>query len=134
MKMNKFFVFLLTASMMVFVSCGNDDNEEDFRDAYVGSYMGDCAYHYSNGSDYQFDTVYNNESLSVSKNADNGLTIDFRNMTFSVQCTKDGEIPVSSYNPHSNCFGRFKGDSLYFEYNDVSQGNASSLSFNGRKK
>ena len=132
MKTNKVLTLVL-ATCLFFVAACKDDNT-DYRDSWVGTYVGDCSYHFSNGADYQYDTVFHNETLAVSKNEDNGLIVDFRSMELSVQCTKDGEIPASTAHPHSNYFGHFKGDSLFFEYSDVSQGNASLLSFRGRKE
>ena len=134
MKTIKIISFLLTVSMMTFVSCGNNEDNEDYRDSWIGTYVGQCSYHFSNGTDYQYDTVFPNETLSVTKNEKNGLNVDFRGMTLSAQCTAEGVLTAHSTNPHSNYYGNFKGDSLFFEYSDVSQGNSSLLSFKGRKE
>ena len=94
MKTNKVLTLVL-ATCLFFVAACKDDNT-DYRDSWVGTYVGDCSYHFSNGADYQYDTVFHNETLAVSKNEDNGLIVDyisicsaigFRNSPSNVQKT-----------------------------------------------
>ncbi len=118
--------------LSVFVGCGDKDN--DYRDAWVGTYEGYCDYHSSTGSDNQFDTVYANESLSVSKQEDEGLVIDYIGQSFPVHCTSEGTFTSTSNNPHSEWNGCIKGDSLFFNYHDVSQGHSSSRQFKGKRQ
>ena len=131
MKTSKVLVLALAVCLSVFVSCGDKDN--DYRDAWVGTYEGYCDYHSSTGSDNQFDTVYANESLSVSKQEDEGLLIDYIGQSFPVHCTSEGTFTSTSNNLHSEWNGCIKGDSLFFNYHDVSQGHSSSRQFKGKK-
>ena len=131
MKTSKVLVLALAVCLSVFVSCGDKDN--DYRDAWVGTYEGYCDYHSSMGADHQFDTVYTNESLTVSKQGDEGLVIGYIGQSFPVQCTSEGTFTSTSDNPHSEWNGYVKGDSLFFNYFDVSQGQSSTRHFKGKK-
>jgi hypothetical protein len=118
--------------MAVFVGCGDKDN--DFRDKWLGTYEGYCEYHSSTGSDHQFDTVYSDQSLTVSKQGNEGLVMDYLGQSFQVRCSSDGTFTSTSNNPHSEWNGCIKGDSLFFNYQDVSQGHSSTRHFKGKKK
>lgn len=131
MKTSKVLVLALAVCLSVFVSCGDKDN--DYRDAWVGTYEGYCDYHSSMGADHQFDTVYTNESLTVSKQGDEGLVIGYIGQSFPVQCTSEGTFTSTSNNPHNEWNGCVKGDSLFFNYNNVSQGQSSTRQFKGKK-
>ena len=123
---------VLVTSLVVFVGCGDKDN--DFRDTWLGTYEGYCEYHSSMGSDHQFDTVYTNQTLTVSKQGDEGLLIDYLSQSFQVRCSSDGKFASTSNNPHSEWNGCIKGDSLFFNYQDVSQGHSTTRHFKGKKK
>lgn len=125
-------IFIFAVCMFVFTGCKKDD-DSDFRDKWVGTYEGYCEYHSSTGSEHQFDTVYTNESLSVSKQGDEGLMIDYLGQSFPVRCTLEGIFTSTSSNPHSERNGSVKGDSLFFNYHDVSQGHSTSRYFKGKK-
>jgi hypothetical protein len=134
-------MFPLTACLLcmaLFAACGNEDS--DYRDAWVGTYVGECRYQHSAGwGDYQFDTVCVNETLSVAKQGDNGLLISYigqslSNLSFSVDCNPDGTFSSTTNNPHSEWNGSIKGDSLFFNYYDVSQGQSSTRHFKGSKR
>ena len=118
--------------MAFFASCGDKDN--DYRDAWVGTYEGYCEYHHSAGSDQQFDTVYTNETLSVTKQGSMGLLIAYIGQSFPVDCTSEGTFFSTSDNPHSEWEGSIQGDSLFFNYHDVSQGQSTTRLFKGKKK
>lgn len=132
MKKGLFLIPAIVTCMAVFVGCGDKDN--DFRDTWVGTYVGNCDYHTSTGSDHQFDTVYTNESLKVSKQGNEELVMDYLGQSFQVRCSSDGTFTSTSSNPHSEWNGCIKGDSLFFNYHDVSQGHSSSRHFKGKKK
>ena len=132
MKTSIFLIPMLATCLAVFVGCGDKDN--DFRDPWLGTYEGYCEYHSFMGADYQFDTVYTNQSLSVSKQGNEGLVLDYLGQSFQVLCSSDGTFTSTSNNPHSEWNGCFKGDSLFFNYYDVSQGHSSSRHFIGKKE
>ena len=90
MKKGLFLIPVLVTSLVVFVGCGDKDNY--FRDTWLGTYEGYCEYHSSTGSDHQFDTVYTNETLTVSKQGDEGLVIDYLSQSFQVRCSSDGKF------------------------------------------
>lgn len=131
---------MLAVCVAVFVGCGekdndnDNDNDNDYRDAWIGTYEGYCEYHHSTGSDPLLDTVYPNETLSVTKQGDNGLLIDYIDQSFPVSCTSEGTFTSTTDNPHSSWNGSIKGDSLFFNYHDVSQGYSTTRNFKGRKK
>ena len=132
MKTVRFLIPALAACLAVFASCGDKDN--DYRDAWVGTYEGNCVFHYSAGADHQFDTVYADEMLSVTKLGNEGLAIDYIGQSFPVDCTSEGTFFSTSDNPHSEWEGSIKGDSLFFDYYDVSQGQSTTRHFKGIKK
>ena len=132
MKTGIVLIPMLATCLAVFVGCGDKDN--DYRDTWLGTYEGYCDYHSSTGADHQFDTVYTNQSLSVSKQGDEGLELVYLGQTFQVHCSQDGTFTSTSNNPHSEWNGCFKGDSLFFNYYDVSQGHSSTRHFKGKKK
>ena len=132
MKTVRFLIPALAACLAVFAACGDKDN--DYRDAWVGTYEGYYNFHYSSGSDHQFDTVYTNQSLSVSKQGNEGLVLDYLGQSFQVLCSSDGTFTSISNNPHSEWDGCFKGDSLFFNYYDISQGHSSTRHFKGKKE
>lgn len=136
MKTGKFLIPVLVTCLAVFVGCGDKDN--DYRDGWVGTYEGYCEYHHSAGSDFQFDTVCPNETISVSKQGDNGLLISYigqslSNLSFPVNCNPDGSFASTTGNPHSEWNGSIKGDSLFFHYYDISQGQSNTRHFKGKK-
>ena len=132
MKTIRFFIPVLAACVAVFAGCGDKDN--DYRDVWEGDYVGYCEYHYSLGSDHQFDTIYTNESLSVAKQGEKELVIGYIGQSYTVNCTSEGTFTSTTNNPHSEWDGYFKGDSLFFNYYDVSQGQSTSRHFKGNKK
>lgn len=122
---------MLATCMAVFVSC--KDKDSDYRDAWMGTYLGDSKCHLSaDGGNVSIDTVYCNDSLSVSKREDNGLTIGYRGESFSVNCTVEGQFSFEKY-PHSGGEGKFVGDSLYFKYSNSFQGRTITYHFGGSK-
>ena len=123
---------VLVACMAVFVGCGDKDN--DFRDKWLGTYEGYCEYHSSTGSDHQFDTVYSDQSLTVTKQGNEGLVMDYLGQSFQVRCSSDGTFTSTSFNPHNEWNGCIKDDSLFFNYHDVSHGHSSTRHFKGKKK
>ena len=134
-KTNKYCVLLLAACMLVFASCKDDDvmDNPDYRDAWVGTYVGDSEYHFSaNGGQNTVDTLYSNDSLSVAKSGDNDLIIDYRSQSFLVNCTAEGSFSRDNY-PHGGCEGRCFGDSLYFKSADSEQGRTVTYIFKGSK-
>ena len=131
MKTSRLLIPVLATCMAIFAGCGDKDN--DYRDAWVGTYEGYCDVHYSSGSDQQFDTVYTDETLSIDKQGDNGLVINYIGQSFPVNCTSEGNLTAPSENPHSMWEGKITGDSLSFTYYDVSQGNATTRHFKGKK-
>ena len=134
MKTGIVLIPMLATCLAVFVGCGDKDN--DYRDTWLGMYEGYCEYHSSTGSDHQFDTVYTNQSLSVSKQGNEGLVLDYLYLgqSFQVLCSSDGTFTSISNNPHSEWDGCFKGDSLFFNYYDISQGHSSTRHFKGKKE
>ena len=134
MKTGIVLIPMLATCLAVFVGCGDKDN--DYRDTWLGTYEGYCEYLSSTGSDHQFDTVYTNQSLSVSKQGNEGLVLDYLYLgqSFQVLCSSDGTFTSISNNPHSEWDGCFKGDSLFFNYYDVSQGHSSTRHFKGKKE
>lgn len=132
MKSNRFFIPLLAACLALFASCG--DKDEDYRDAWEGTYVGYREYHCSIGSDYQFDTLYTDETLSVAKQGDMELVIGYIGQIFPVNCTPEGTFTATTTNPHSEWDGRVTGDSLFFNYYDVTQGRSSAWHFKGIKQ
>ena len=124
-------VIVLAVCLSVFVGCG--DKDSDYRDTWVGTYEGYSDYHSYTGVDHQFDTVYTNESLTVSKQGDEGLVIGYIGRSFPVNCTSGGTFTSTSDNPHSEWNGYVKGDSLFFNYFDISQGQSSTRQFKGKK-
>ena len=131
MKTGRFLISVLAGCLAVFAACGDKDN--DYRDAWLGTYEGYCEYHHYIGSDQHFDTVYTNETLSVTKQGDNGLVIDYIGQLFPVTCTSEGTFTSTSDNPHSEWSGEIQGDSLFFRYYDVSQGQSTTRHFKGKK-
>ena len=127
-----FLIPVLATCLSVFAGCG--DKDIDYRDAWEGTYVGYCEYHYSSGTDHHFDTVYTDESLSVAKQGENELVIGYIGHLFPVNCTPEGGLIGPADNPHSMWQGRITGDSLSFDYSDVSQGNVVTRHFEGRKK
>lgn len=122
---------MLAASMAVFTSC--KEKEYDYRDAWVGTYLGDSKCHLSaDGGNVSIDTVYYNDSLSVSKREDEGLTIGYRGESLLIDCTKEGKLSFEKY-PHSGGEGKIVGDSLYFKYSDSFQGRTITYHFGGSK-
>ena len=132
MKTGRFLIPVLAGCLAVFAACGDKDN--DYRDAWLGTYEGYCEYHHYIGSDQHFDTVYTNESVTVSKQGNEGLVMDYLGQSFQVLCSGDGTFTSTSNNPHSEWNGCIKGDSLFFNYYDVSQGHSSTRHFKGKKK
>ncbi len=132
MKKGIFLIPVLVTCMAAFVGCGDKDN--DFRDTWLGTYEGYCEYHSSTGADHQFDTVYTNQSLTVIKQGNEGLVMDYLGQSFQVHCSSDGTFASTSNNPHSEWNGCIKGDSLFFNYQDVSQGHSTTRHFKGKKK
>jgi hypothetical protein len=132
MKTRNFLIPVLVTCLAVFVGCG--DKDKDFRDTWLGTYEGYSDYHSFAGADHQFDTVYTNESMSVSKQGDEGLVMEYLGQSFQVLCSADGTFTSTSNNPHSEWNGCIKGDSLFFNYYDVSQGHSSTRHFKGKKK
>jgi len=128
MKTRRSFVPVLAACLAVFAACGDKDN--DYRDAWVGTYDGYWEYHHSSGTDHQFDTVYTDKTLTVDKQGDNGLLIG---QSFPVTCTQEGTFTSTTNNPHSEWYGSIKNDSLFFSYHDVSQGQSTTRHFVGKK-
>ena len=124
-------VIVLAVCLSVFVGCG--DKDSDYRDTWVGTYEGYSDYHSYTGVDHQFDTVYANESLTVSKQGNEGLVIGYICRSFPVNCTSGGTFTSTSDNPHSEWNGYVKGDSLFFNYFDISQGQSSTRQFKGKK-
>lgn len=123
---------MLVACMAVFVSC-KDEDKSDYRDAWVGTYVGDSECHVSaNGGANTVDTVYRNDSLSIAKSGDNNLSIDYRGQSSLATCTEDGSFSHDDY-PHGGCQGRFSGDSLYFNFSESEQGRSATYIFKGRK-
>jgi len=134
-KMNivRFFsIPLFAVCIVMFASC--KDEQQDYRDKWQGSYAGESSLHLSSGSDYQFDTVYLNDTITVSKMEENKLMIQYRSQEFQVNCTPQGNLTSATNNPHSEWSGNIVGDSLYFDYYDVSQGHSSSWHFKGKKR
>jgi hypothetical protein len=131
MKTSRFLIPVFAACLAVFAACGDKDN--DYRDAWLGTYEGYCEYHHYIGSDQHFDTVYTNETLSVTKQGDNGLVIDYIGQLFPVTCTSEGTFTSTTDNPHSEWSGEIEGDSLFFRYYDVSQGQSTTRHFKGKK-
>lgn len=125
---------LIIACLAFFVACEDKDNDTDFRDAWIGSYEGSSEYHHTAGAGQQFDTVYTNETLSVTKQDANELVIDYLDQLFPVSCTSEGTFTATTNNPHSEWYGNIKGDSLFFTYHDVSQGHSTTRHFKGSKK
>ena len=99
MKKGLFLIPVLATFLVVFGGCGDKDN--DFRDTWLGTYEGYCEYHSSTGSDHQFDTVYSDQSLIVSKQGNEGLVMDYLGQSFQVRCSSDGTFTSTSNNPHS---------------------------------
>ena len=132
MKTGIYLITVLVTCMAVFGGCGDKDN--DYRDTWLGTYEGYCEYHSSTGSDHQFDTVYSDQSLIVSKQGNEGLVMDYLGQSFQVRCSSDGTFTSTSNNPHSEWNGSIKGDSLFFNYHDVSQGHSTTRHFKGKKK
>ena len=132
MKTVRFLIPALAACLAVFAACGDKDN--DYRDAWVGTYEGYYNFHYSSGSDHQFDTVYIDETLTVAKQGDRELVVGFIGQNFPVTCTPEGTFASTTENPHSEWGGSIKGDSLFFTYYDVSQGQSVTRHFVGSKK
>lgn len=134
-KVMRLGVLAIVACMALFVGCKDDDlNGNDYRDKMVGTYVGDSEYHYSsNGGENVLDTVYRNDTLSVAMYGDQGLTIGYRNQLFEVACTEDGAFSHDDY-PHGGCDGKYFDDSLYFNYNESSQGRSVTYSFKGKKQ
>ncbi|MBP5516669.1 MAG: hypothetical protein J6X86_06950 [Bacteroidales bacterium] len=133
MKTIKFFIPVLAACMAVFVSCGDNDDDEDYRDAWVGTYVGDSDYHFSaNGGANTIDTVYFNDSLSVAKNSDKNLTFVYRGQSLMAECTEEGVFSHDNY-PNGGFQGRFSGDSLYFNFSESEQGRSVTYVFKGKK-
>ena len=131
MKTNRFLIPVLAACLAVFAACGDKDN--DYRDAWVGTYEGYYNFHYSSGSDHQFDTVYTDETLTVAKQGDKELVVGFIGQNFPVTCTPEGTFASTTENPHSEWGGSIKDDSLFFRYYDVSQGQSTTRHFKGKK-
>ena len=96
MKTGIYLIPVLVACMAVFVGCGDKDN--DFRDKWLGTYEGNCEYHSSTGSDHQFDTVYSDQYLTVSKQGNEGLVMDYLGQSFQVRCSSDGTFTSTSNN------------------------------------
>ena len=134
MKSNKI-IFIALATCLFFVTACKDD-KVDNRDAWVGTYVGESEYHYSaNGGANTLDTVYQNDQLTVSKNGDDGLTIDYKSLTsasFPVTCDAEGKFNYENY-PHTSCEGHFIADSVYFIYTESSQGRSATYNFKGKK-
>ena len=132
MKTRRFGIIMLVACMTLFVAC-KDDNATDYRDTWVGTYVGDTQYHYSaNGGENVIDTVYVNDSLTVAKIGDDNLVIGFRSQSFQVNCTKEGVFNHDNY-PHGGCQGQCYGDSVYFMSEESEQGRSATYTFSGRK-
>jgi hypothetical protein len=72
--------------------------------------------------------------VTVSKQGNEGLVMDYLGQSFQVLCSADGTFTSTSNNPHSEWNGFIKGDSLFFNYYDVSQGHSSTRHFKGKKK
>ena len=85
MKTGIYLITVLVTYMAVFGGCGDKDN--DFRDTWLGSYEGYCEYHSSTGADHQFDTVYTNQSMTVTKQGNEGLVMDYLSQSFQVRCS-----------------------------------------------
>lgn len=135
MKIIRCFNILLVAACVMLLAGCKDDVQTDYRDAWEGSYAGYCEYHYSTGSDdHLFDTIYTDESMSVAKQGENELVIGYIGHLFPVNCNPEGNLTSTSNNPHSMWCGKITGDSLSFEYSDVSQGNTVTRHFNGKKQ
>lgn len=136
MKRNSILIVsIMAACMAMFVGCEEPEKPvTDYREAWVGTYVGNSELHRSSGNDYTFDTIYTNQSLTVAKSDTNALTISYFGNTFNVECNENGEIPDNSSNPHSAKCGNFKGDSLFFNIYDVTGGTSMTLKFRGAKQ
>ena len=136
-EMKKFVnVFSLMAAvvcMAAFASC-SEKEKTDYRDAWVGAYVGDSQCHTVSG-DGQFsaDTVYVGDTLSVSKAGNAALLIGYKGQEFQVSCTEEGSFGGENY-PHGSYQGRIYGDSVFFKAIDSWQGNTVTNTFYGRKK
>lgn len=138
MKKGIIMISVVTSFLAVIVGCGDKDNDfrdkdNDFRDKWLGTYEGYCDYHASLSYNHQFDTVYTNQSLTVSKLGNEGLVMDYLGQSFQVSCSSDGTFTSTSFNPHSEWNGCIKDDSLFFNYHDVSQGHSTTRHFKGKK-
>ena len=121
----------LAACLAIFASCGDKDN--DYRDAWVGTYVGNSEYHFSsNGGENTIDTVYLNDNLSVTKSGDKELSFGYRGQTLSAECSEGGVFSHDNY-PHGGFQGRFSGDSLYFTLSESEQGRSVTYVFKGKK-
>jgi hypothetical protein len=134
MKTNKT-IYLVLAICLFFVVACKDDNS-DSRDLWVGTYIGESEYLYSaNGGNNTLDTVYYNDKLTVSKNGEDGLAIDYSSLisvSLPVNCDAEGKFIYENY-PHVRCEGQFIADSVYFIYNESSQGRSATYNFKGKK-
>ena len=131
MKKGIILISVVTSFLAVIVGCGDKDN--DFRDKWLGTYEGYCDYHASLSYNHQIDTVYTNESLTVHKQGSDGLVMDYLGQSFQVRCSQNGIFTSTTDNPHSDWHGFFRRDSLYFDYQDVSQGHSTTRHFKGKK-
>ena len=129
MKTSIFLIPVLLSCLAIFVGCGDKDN--DYRDTWLGTYEGYCDFHSSTGScTPSMRTVLS----TVSKQGNEGLVMDYIGQSFLVSCSSDGTFTSTTNNPHSEWNGCIKGDSLFFNYHDVSQGHSSTRHFKGKKK
>ena len=126
---------LVVACVALFLGCTDDNSKSnDYRDKMVGSYVGDSEYHFSaNGGENVMDTVYLNDTLSVAKIGDEGLTIGYRGQSFEVLCSEDGTFYRDNY-PHGGCDGSWFADSLYFNNNESFQGRSVTYNCRGKKQ
>jgi len=135
MKSNKFLVVpVLAACLALLAGCIEDDPvSPDYRDAWVGTYVGYTDVHTSSGDDHQSDTTYTDQSLSVSKYGGDSLTLEYLNTSYRFSCSADGVFEHTD-NPHGGYYGNFSGDSLHFHIYDITSGHSVSQFFKGKKQ
>lgn len=107
-------------------------SDADYRDAWVGTYVGDTRSHLEvNYCEVSIDTVYVSDSLLVAKRKDNGLMVAYRGRLISVECNSSGRLSFDAY-PHGGGEGQMAGDSLHLTTYEHYAGRSLTNRFDGR--
>ncbi len=139
MKSHKFFILPFIAACFALLVCCTEEEPStpatngDYRDAWIGTYLGNTDVHTSSEGDHQADTTYTDQSIALSKCGTDSLALEYLGNRYYFSCSTSGEFNKTD-NPHSGYYGNISGDSLFFHYYNITSGHSVSQFFKGKKQ